>query len=139
MTFRVNAAGFDDFDRNLTAIHDRGIDEVAEALYDEFEEILAYSRDELCPERSGRLRRTAHLSGPHIRGDRIWFVMSYGTDANGTEPAPYAIYVHENVEAYHDPPTQAKFLELALQENIPGIARRVGVRVNYKLRGPRDR
>jgi hypothetical protein len=136
VTFRVNVAGFDSVDRGLMAISNEGIDAVAEALFEEFTEILEYSRDELCPEDSGRLRATAHLSGPHIRGDRIWFVMSYGTDANGTEPAPYAIYVHEDMEADHEPPTQAKFLETAIEENVPGLARRVGVKVGYKLRGP---
>ena len=30
--------------------------------------------------------------------------------------APYAIYVHENLEAYHKPPTQAKFLSQPFQQ-----------------------
>ena len=30
--------------------------------------------------------------------------------------APYAIYVHENLEAYHKPPTQAKYLEQPSRE-----------------------
>lgn len=30
--------------------------------------------------------------------------------------APYAIYVHENLMAYHASPTQAKFLERAVRE-----------------------
>lgn len=31
--------------------------------------------------------------------------------------APYAIYVHENLAAYHKPPTKAKFLEGPFREN----------------------
>lgn len=31
----------------------------------------------------------------------------------------YAIYVHENLEAFHKPPTQAKFLEQPLREMRP--------------------
>jgi len=136
MSFRVNLAGFDNFDLGLTAITQQGFDAVADALTEELQDILDYSRDELCPIESGDLRATAHLDGPHVRGDRIWFVMSYGSDKNGTAPAPYAIYVHEDLEAYHDPPTQAKFLEDAIRDQARGIAKRVGVKVGYKLRGP---
>lgn len=31
-------------------------------------------------------------------------------------PEGYAAYVHENLEAYHEPPTQAKFLEEAVKQ-----------------------
>lgn len=33
--------------------------------------------------------------------------------------AGYAIYVHENLEAYHRPPTQAKFLEKTARDKGP--------------------
>lgn len=34
----------------------------------------------------------------------------------GGDSAPYAVYVHENLEAQHKPPTCAKFLERAARE-----------------------
>lgn len=41
--------------------------------------------------------------------------------------APYAVFVHENLENYHKPPTQAKFLETAAKtkadEAVKEIAR----------------
>lgn len=39
----------------------------------------------------------------------------------GDTTAYYAIYVHENLQAWHDPPTQAKFLERAVRESAPLI------------------
>ncbi len=35
--------------------------------------------------------------------------------------APYAIFVHENLQAYHKPPTKAKFLEDAYRNNLEWI------------------
>jgi hypothetical protein len=39
----------------------------------------------------------------------------------GDSTAYYAIYVHENLQAYHAAPTQAKFLERAVRESAPLI------------------
>ncbi len=36
--------------------------------------------------------------------------------------ANYAIFVHENLEAYHEPPTQAKYLEQPARELKPELA-----------------
>jgi hypothetical protein len=133
--FAVDVIGFDDAIRKLEALARHGPDIVADELHEEFEQILAYSRDELCPIDSGTLRATAYLSPVKVRGDgNIQFFMSYGTNINGTKPAPYAVYVHEDIEKYHEPPTQAKFLEDAVQESIPGLTKRVGVRVRHRMR-----
>ena len=48
--------------------------------------------------------------------------MSYGVGnyeafAGGREPF-YAVYVHENTNAYHAPPTGAKFLERAVSQSV---------------------
>jgi hypothetical protein len=61
----------------------------------------------LCPIDTGALRDTgtAHVTG---RGFGARAVVEFG----GPD-APYALYVHENLDAYHEPPTQAKFLEAA--------------------------
>lgn len=42
----------------------------------------------------------------------------------GGDAAPYALYVHENLQAHH-PHGQAKFLESAMLEAIPGLADRI--------------
>lgn len=64
------------------------------------------------------------------RGARA--VVAYG---KGGEPA-YGVFVHEMVDNYHAPPTQAKFLEQAANEHmeeVPGrvaefLRRRTGLR-----------
>ena len=56
---------------------------------------------ELCPIDTGHLRSTGQVI---IDGD------GYATVATVGYSADYAIYVHENLEAHHKPPTQAKFL-----------------------------
>jgi hypothetical protein len=46
----------------------------------------------------------------------------------GGPAAPYALYVHENLEAHHNV-GQAKFLESTLNESAPFIAARVAKRI----------
>lgn len=53
------------------------------------------------------------------RGARV--VVSYG---KGGEPE-YAVFVHEMVDYYHAPPTQAKFLEQAVNEEVGNVRDRV--------------
>ena len=38
----------------------------------------------------------------------------------------YAVIVHEDLEAFHEPPTQAKFLERAVNEVAPQMAQQIG-------------
>lgn len=93
------------------------------------------------PVRSGALRATGYVSRPKSKGDTDVVTLGYGgiPGAEGqTVPtsAPhvsargnvyqqsagvdYAIYVHENLEAHHAPPTGAKFLEGPATEVAPG-------------------
>ena len=53
------------------------------------------------------------------------------TIAVGGPAAPYAIYVHENLEAHHKS-GQAKFLESTLKESAPYMAQRVARRINLR-------
>ena len=53
--------------------------------------------------------------------------------AKGGKPY-YAVFVHENLEAYHKPPTQAKFLQAALEKNMDRIPRRVAYYIRNKLK-----
>lgn len=49
----------------------------------------------------------------------------------GGPSAPYAVYVHENLEAHH-PIGQAKFLESTIAESRPFMAARVAKRLDLK-------
>lgn len=75
-----------------------------------------------CPVDTGTLRATGHVVEPD--GNSLRVRIAFGGPA-----APYAIYVHENLEAYHAPPTQAKFLESVLLESAPHMASRVAARM----------
>lgn len=46
--------------------------------------------------------------------------------------APYTIFVHEMPQFYHDPPTQAKFLERALDEETPEIIGRLAAGIKSR-------
>lgn len=54
--------------------------------------------------KSGRVEKSG--SGMGARAEVVY----------GGEDAPYALYVHENMQAAHAAPTQAKFLERATRE-----------------------
>jgi hypothetical protein len=59
------------------------------------------------PVLTGKLKASGHLE-TYGSGFRMVVHVIYDV--------PYAVYVHENTNAYHAPPTSAKFLTLALSE-----------------------
>lgn len=63
----------------------------------------------LCPVDTGALRRSVWWSAEIVAKRGLSAVVGYDTD--------YALYVHENPDARHDPPTQWKFLEQPMAEN----------------------
>jgi hypothetical protein len=76
-----------------------------------------------CPIDTGALRSTARLTAELSEIDRSSVDMTYG---GADSIAPYAAIVHENLEARHNPPTQAKYLQRAVDELAPEITLRVG-------------
>lgn len=61
---------------------------------------------EQCPFRTGELRRSATVNPAEdmeVSQGRVVIPFGYGTT--------YAVYVHEMIGSYHEPPTKAKFLE----------------------------
>jgi hypothetical protein len=79
----------------------------------------------------GDLRRSIAVVGP-TRAGKVVFVKIVA----GGPAAPYAIYVHENLTAYHKV-GQAKFLESVIMESRPYMAARVAKRIdlNRALKG----
>ena len=75
------------------------------------------------PVDTGALRASHVLEGPMYSGRDIWVRIGVGGPA-----APYAVVVHENMDAFHKV-GQAKFLESTILESAPYIARRVAVRL----------
>jgi hypothetical protein len=107
----------------LARLASRFPDEVKRALYIETEiEVKEVKRR--TPVDKGPLRASVHQQGPDRSG-----VRTIGTAivAGGTA-APYAIYVHENLDAFHAV-GQAKFIESVILEARPHMGRRVAKRI----------
>ncbi len=96
--------------------------EIGRALYQETE----IERTEVVkrtPVDHGDLRASERTLGPFFEGDRI-----YTQIVAGGPSAPYAIYVHEILTAFHKV-GQSKFLESVIMESRAFIAARVARRV----------
>jgi len=99
------------------------MDEVKNIMYREAQKIMNESV-KICPVDTGRLRasrRVAIIEGP----GEIKAELSYNTE--------YALRVHEDLEAYHRPPTQAKFLEMPVRRNIPTIRKNLERKIKEVL------
>ena len=99
-------------------------DEVGRALYIETEiEVTEVKRR--TPVDKGPLRASVHQVGPtRGQGRTIYTLIVVGGTA-----ASYAIYVHENLEAFH-PVGQAKFLESVIMESRSSMGTRVAHRID---------
>lgn len=75
------------------------------------------------PVKTGTLRASGHVTGPTQNGNDIDVTLTFGGPA-----AEYAVFVHENVEAYHRV-GQAKFLESTVLESAPHLADRIATRM----------
>ena len=69
------------------------------------------------------LRDAERVEGPAFRGKTV----SVQIAAGGAD-VPYAIYVHEDLEAHHSV-GQAKFIESVLNESAPHMAERLAARL----------
>lgn len=97
-------------------------DVVAAAMQSELE-VEATESQRRTPVDTGALRASHQVSVEAKPGEVV------GTITVGGVAAPYALYVHENLDAYH-PVGQAKFLESTLVESTPHLASRIGKRIN---------
>lgn len=80
------------------------------------------------PVDTGTLRGTVHAFGP----ERRWRTIQVGIAAGGPA-APYALYVHEDLEAFHKV-GQAKYIESVLNEAAPHLPARILRRVESELK-----
>lgn len=99
--------------------------EVARAVY---AEALVEQKESMrrTPVESGALRASHEVTKPKIDGRDISVTIKVGGPA-----APYALYVHENLEADH-PVGQAKFLESTLNESKPYLPARIAKRIDLQ-------
>ena len=78
----------------------------------------------LTPIDTGALRGSGGVSAPMNMPQGIGVDIFFGGPA-----APYAMYVHEILGNYHNPPTQAKYLEQPFMERLPEIQQNMARRI----------
>ncbi len=117
--------GLDQLNARLRDVAALVVGRAGAALRSEAELIMTAAK-ERTPVRYGHLRASGSVAGPS--GPEQEVTLSFGGNA-----APYAIYVHENLEARHDPPYghggQAKFLESAVLEAASSLPDRLVARM----------
>lgn len=108
-------------------------------LYLEGSGILAASQG-LVPVDTSALKSSGYVSEPEQEGDRITVNIGYGGPAAKVNPKTgestdgYAIYVHENLEAFH-PVGTAKFLEIPFNAAQKGMGGRIAAGMKADLAG----
>ena len=114
----------------LTAIAKAFPDNVKKALHQEVQ-IEVTEMKKRCPvdttdnaPHPGNLRASIHAEEPQGSGRTLTQMVATGIQA------PYAIYVHEDLDAFH-PVGQAKFMESVIQESAPYMAERIAKRINF--------
>ena len=89
------------------------------ALY-EFAEIEMTEMKKRTPVDTGALQASGHVDPPEWKSGTLTIVLGFGGAA-----IEYAVYVHEDLEAFHKI-GQAKFVESVLLESEPFFESRVG-------------
>lgn len=98
-------------------------DFVARAIYTEAQ-IEMTEMKRRTPVDTDTLRSSGFVEEPVRTPRKIYVVLGFGGAAKA-----YAIYVHEDLEAFHKV-GQAKFAESVLQESAPHMAQRIATRVH---------
>lgn len=105
-------------------------DEYARALHREAQAIMRKSQ-KIVPVDTGELKRSAFVRQPRrvYKQDLPYeIVMGYGN-----VDVRYAMAVHERLDVYHKPPTQAKYLERPMKEAAVGMSERIAAAIRRKL------
>ena len=103
-----------DLMRGVKDLDEASADILLEALRPTFEKT-----QDLVPFKTGKLQASGFLVKGTGKSKNVF--MGYARRGS----PPYAIFVHENLEAAHAPPTQAKFFEQPVTEDLPEIINRV--------------
>ena len=93
---------------------------VKSEIFKEGEGVMAMSKEAFVPVDQGPLRQSGHVDDPVIQGDEVSVTLGYGNSA-----VEYAVYVHEDLNAFHPGGGQAKYLEKPLKMALPGVKSRM--------------
>lgn len=124
-TKSIELDGMDKLLRLLVIGGAQAVHATGQALYWEANTAFNVSQG-LVPVRTGTLKSSGRVEMPKMEGSTVTVDIAYGT--------PYGIYVHENLQANHAAPTQAKFLETPVVQQTAGMGSRIADRVEATLR-----
>ena len=121
----IELDGMDKLLRLLVIGGAQAVKATGQALY--WEANTAFNKSQgLVPVATGRLKSSGRVQVPRMEGSQVTVDIAYGT--------PYGLYVHENLQANHASPTQAKFLETPVVQQVDGMGSRIADRVEATLR-----
>ena len=123
MGIRFDLNGDEQLVKALKSGKEKSPQAIAQAIWEEANMIFAKSQI-LVPVDTGVLRGSGGVSAPQLGSQGYFVDIFYGGPA-----APYALYVHEIIGNYHNPPTQAKYLEQPLMEAMDGLQSRLKGRI----------
>ncbi len=103
---------------------------------------IMYESQRIVPVDTATLKGSAQVQEPEHVGDRISVTLGYGygvqvNPKTGQIAAQYAVPVHERLDQYHAPPTQAKYLEQPVLEFIPRFGETIAASISRWTRGGR--
>jgi hypothetical protein len=137
MILSLRVTGGDRIAANLRAIS-KNMPEIAERALIEEAEIDKIEAVKRTPIDTGDLRASARvvaerrdLQRRDLAASKVY--ITFGDDTEGREGVFYAVYVHEDPDAYH-PVGEYKFLESTLKESAPFMSERVSRRIENELR-----
>lgn len=122
MSVKINITGQGKVIAALKNLPDGYQHQLAAALYQEGEALIAEAKAET-PVDTGALRASGHVLAPEIAGDKVTVRAGFGGPA-----APYAVFVHENLEAHHNV-GNAKYLENPAKRRAATMAERIAEKV----------
>jgi hypothetical protein len=128
---KIKLEGKDQVALALRLLGPRSAKAVAVALFKEANAIMNKAK-EVTPVDTSTLKNSGHVKVPEIKGSKVSKVTV--TLGFGGAAKEYAIKVHEDLNAYHKPPTQAKFLERPFLEAEVGMADRVAQELWLQLK-----
>ncbi len=118
----ANVTGADTVIANLRAVAASMPAQLGRALREEAEIEMTEAKRRT-PVDTGALRASGHVDEHQINGSDVSVTLGFGGAA-----APYALEVHENLEAFHKV-GQAKYLESTLAESERFMAERIAKRL----------
>lgn len=130
--------GLDELMKKLKAEPNRFLNATESALFIEGEQTMTAAK-RLVPVDEGVLRASGHVRLPEVTDDEVQVEIGFGGPAgsgnrgeSNDEDVGYAVYVHEDLTAYH-PVGQAKYLEQPVTDRASGFAARIAKRIERRL------